>query len=237
LSLGVGSSTISNMNYMGQPLPRQKTSGGLIAAIVVLVLLLLAAGVFGAWSFGERQDYKLNSDQKVQAAVQANTEKVKAEERKIFDQEEKSPLRTYIGPQAYGSVRVVFPKTWSVYVDSTGDNSPDPLDVYMNPGFVESVDKEDSRYALRVKVESSSYSQTLSQLKGSVQQKKATVSPYSLPKTPSVSGSIVSGEIGDNKKGSMVVLPIRDKVLKIWTESENTSDFTDIILPAASFSP
>jgi hypothetical protein len=53
-----------------------------------------------------------------------------------------------------------------------------------------------------------------------------------------VVGSRIDGEISQKKQGAMIVMPMRDKTLRLWTESRDyVADFDNIILPGFSFSP
>ena len=95
-----------------------------------------------------------------------------------------------------------------------------------------------SIFALRVQVLGQSYSSVLKQFQGASQTGKVTVRPYKLPKVPSVVGAYVTGQIGSNKTGSMVILPLRNTTVRIWTESDKyKKDFDSIILKNARFSP
>jgi len=62
-----------------------------------------------------------------------------------------------------------------------------------------------------------------------------------LPKVPSVAGTRLSGQIFSSSKaapGTIVLVPMRDKTLEIWTESNDyLPDFNTYILPNLSFSP
>jgi hypothetical protein len=210
---------------------------GLLLPLIVAVLLLIGAVVFGGWAFTSRQDYKNNVDAKISTAVEA----AKLAEDKVkdaqFAEERKNPLRAYNGPSAYGSVVINYPNTWSGYVSDTKTSDP-YVDGYFSPGVVPDADEQSSTFALRVEVSSKSYSDSLRQYQSQSQNAKVTVQPYALPKVPSVVGSFITGEIENNKQGYMVLLPLRNTTLKIWTESDQyKADFNNIILPNASFSP
>ena len=63
-----------------------------------------------------------------------------------------------------------------------------------------------------------------------------TVAPFRAVLVDSVLGARIDGEITTKRTGSVVLLPLRDKTLKIWTESNAyTADF-DEILTNLSFS-
>jgi len=93
-------------------------------------------------------------------------------------------------------------------------------------------------FALRVQVVQDTYSSVLSQAQNSVQNKQATVAPFSLPRVSSVVGAMVSGTLPNQRTGTMVILPLRNMTLEIWTESTNfQDDFQNIILPNFTFAP
>ena len=208
----------------------------LVVPLALLVLLFLGAMAFGYWAYGGRQDYKNNVDQKIAVAV----DKAKQDEDKKkdaeFAEEAKQPLKTYTGPEAFGAVKVSFPKTWSAYVDETSGSYG--IDGFFNPNTVPSIISQSSTFALRVQVVNQSYSNQLSGYQGFAKGGKGTITAYSLPKLPSVVGIRLDGEVVSQKVGSMIVLPLRDKTLKIWTEAPAfVPDFNNNILPNLTFSP
>jgi len=212
----------------------ERGSMATVLSIAFLVVALIGVGSFAIWAFGGRQDYKNNTEAKIAVAVQANTKTVQAADAITYGQEAKSPLKTYTGPEAFGTVKIVYPKTWSVYVVTTSTSTP--VDYYAHPDVVPSVEADTSSFALRVQVVDQKYSAVLQQYISYQQQGKVTVKPYVLAKVPGVTGARLDGQLTENKKGSIVIVPVRDKTLKIWTESDTyLNDFNTIILPNASF--
>lgn len=212
---------------------------GSVAAVVtisILTILLIGAGAFGFWSFTERQDYKNNVDKKIQVAVSENTKKVKSEEAVAYAEEAKNPLKTYIGPESYGAINIIYPKSWSAY--DAHDAGSSPVNFYAYPDIVPSVSARTSTFALRVEVLSQKYSQAISQYQSLQKQGKLTAVPYSLPKVPESMGLRLDGQLTQSSRGAMVILPMRDKTVKMWTEDAIfVNDFNNIILPNASFTP
>ncbi|HSX30747.1 MAG TPA: hypothetical protein VLE99_02420 [Candidatus Saccharimonadales bacterium] len=225
---------------MKQTLGEQGELNVLLLPLIGVAMLLLVALSLTVWAYGGRQDYKNNSDAKVAAAVAADKQVVQAADAKQYAEASKSPLKTYVGPDAYGSVHIGYPKTWSAYIDTT--NSSTPLDAYFHDDYVPSIQSKQT-YNLRVQVTATAYSQILSRY---TQQlgKGITAAPYSLPKVPSVIGTELSGSVFPNsgesgaQSGAIVLLPLRDKTLEIWTESTDyLKDFNTYVLPNLSFSP
>lgn len=53
-----------------------------------------------------------------------------------------------------------------------------------------------------------------------------------------VKGSRLDGFLKKDQEGSLVIFPLRDKTLKVWTENvEFRGDFDKIVLPGLSFVP
>jgi len=209
----------------------------LLLPFIVVVVLLIGAVAFAGWAYQGRQDYKDNVGAKVQDAVAAA---VKAEDGKKaaeFAEASKSPLKSYSGPSAFGSVQVQYPKTWSAYVveQTSGDYL---VDGYFQPNFVPNTQSDGNSYALRVRIAGQSYSQAVQSLQGYVKAGKTTATPFAFAKVPGAVGTRFDGQIGDNKQGSMVVVPLRANSLLVSTEAgQYLNDFNKDILPNLSFSP
>lgn len=217
----------------------QKGSLNLLLIPLILVgILLIVALVMWYKTYQSEQDYKHNSDQKVAVAVeQAKTDQQKVD-NKQFAEDYKQPLKTYKGPSDYGSLVIKYPKTWSTYVDVSSSNNQ-PVDGYGYPGTVPGNDSDGSTaYALRFQVVNDSYDQEISNFQNQLQQGEVSIKPYKAKLVPSVVGAMVTGAVQSNKQGTMILLPLRDKTLEIWTEAKQfENDFNNIILPNFSFQP
>ncbi len=211
----------------------------LLVPLVLAAVLLVGAIVFGAWSFNSREDYRLNVEKKIGAAVKVAKQEESIAKDKEHAEADKSPLKSYEGPEAYGSVRVMYPKTWSGYVVD-GSTSNKALEGYFHPNIVPGVDDKNAAYALRVEVADQTYSKVVSGMNSLITAKKATAAVFSFSKVPDVVGTRFDGSIISGKpiSGAMIVIPLRDKTLKIWTESpQYLADFNTYILPNVTFSP
>jgi len=218
----------------------QKQGGyvnGMLVSLISVSVVLVAALSFGLWAFLGRQDYKNNSDKKSAAAVAENTPKVQAADAARYAEEAKNPLKSHTGPGQFGSINVKYPKTWSGYVIE-GDSGTQSVNDYFHPDLVPSITDKDNSYSLRIQVFQQSYDTAIAAFNDEVNLKKATAKPYALPKVPTVIGTRIDGQIEANKKGSVIIFPLRNMTLKIWTESPDyLKDFDNIILPNLSFVP
>lgn len=227
------------MSYMRIKLGEQGEINVLLVPVILLSVLFIGAASFAYWAFNGRQDYKNHTDAKIAVAVQENTQKVQTADAKQYAEAAKSPLTLYQGPDAYGSIKVYYPKTWSSYVDTTSTNAP--VDAYFHLGYVPSTESGQT-YNLRVQVNSQPYSTVLQQYSGLQSSNEITATPYSLPKEPNIVGTEMTGQVNlQNPQitdGTMILLPLRSNTLMIWTESSDyLSDFNQYILPNLSFSP
>ena len=208
----------------------------LIIALAIASVLLLGFIGFGVWAFTSRQDYKNNSDQKSAKAVAIAVQNESSKKDNEFVEKEKNPLKTYVGPEAYGSVSISYPKTWGAYVVQT-DRASVPVDGYFHPNFVPGL-QSGTAYALRVQIMSQSYDQEMKQFDSKVKSGKVSVAPFVAKSVPGVTGARVEGEINTGQKDYMILLPLRDKTLKISTESQQfVGDFDNIILANLKFVP
>ena len=205
---------------------------GLLAISAIIGLL-----IFGLYSFSKMNKYKNNVDSLVASAVSTATQAQKNSDDLNYQTLAKSPNKTYAASASVGSLKLLYPKTWSAYIVES-ETATNPVDGYFYPNFVPDVANTNNMFSLRIQVMNSSYSTVLDQFTSQVSGGKITIAPYSLKNVPSVTGSIITGEIESGKNGTMVLLPLRDKTVKVW--SENTSalgDLNSTILPNLSFTP
>jgi hypothetical protein len=234
LRSGLNFYTINGMRHNSQ----QGYIDTLLIPLIVVGVLLIAAIGFGGWAYSSRSDYKNNAEKKIADAVTVATQATQKADAAQYAEEAKSPLKTHVGPESFGSVSIQYPKTWSAYViENTGNNGV-PMNNYYSPDVVPNVADQTNAYALRVQVLQVSYNSAMAQFSGLVAAKKVTVSPYNLPKVPNVIGSRIDGQIAANKQGTMIILPLRNMALQISTEAPvYLDDFNKTILPNLTFSP
>jgi hypothetical protein len=220
----------------GPQLPSSKPPVGFILGLAITILLLVGALVFGFWAFGQMQDFKNNSDQKSATAVLAASEKQKKELDAQFAEQEKSPLKTYTSPNQFASIKIVYPKTWSAYVIEQTDGS-NPLDGYFAPGFVPNIQGKNN-YSLRLQYTSTPYTAVLQQYSAATQAGTVKVSAYTPEQVKGATPGVkLTGQLEPQKSGTMIILPIRDKTLKIWTETDSAQSDFNTVLKNLTFSP
>lgn len=218
---------------------RQLGAVNLLLIPLVLVVVILVGVTSLAFAFyGQSQDYKNNVDQKVAVAVDQAKREVSDQKDKDFAEKEKFPYDRYDGPSSFGGLRILYPRTWSAYVSEPANNNNRPVEGYFAPGFVPTLNDTANNFALRVSVTQQRYDTVLKAYQSDAKNGKVNVQPYQSPNVPNVVGSRIDGEVDNKKQGAMIIMPLRDKTLRMWTESRDyLPDFDNIILPNFSFSP
>lgn len=218
-------------------LKNQKGQIKTLAIYLVLSLVVWAVTLgFAIWAYLGRQDLKNNINKKATDIANTAIEKVKKDKDAEFAQREKEPLKAYKGPAAFGSIVIKFPKTWSAFVSETNTGSQ-PIDGKFHPDFVPA-EQAGTVFALRVQVKSTSYDNELKQFDSLAKGGQVKVTPFRAASVPGVLGARIDGEIMSQKRGTMILLPLRDKTLKIWTESgQFVEDLNNLVLPSLSFVP
>lgn len=201
---------------------------------------MVGALAFAGWAYMGRQEYKNEADEKIAAAVKTAENRQKLQLEKTFAEQQKSPHRTFRGSPTYGSVSFNYPRTWNVYVDE-GQNGSQPLKALLHPEYVPA-QKQDTAYALRVEMLSQPYEQVIVQYQGQVSQGRVQASAFVPPKLanqPNVTpGSRFDGQVNNNRRGSLIVIKVRDKTLIVATDGVDfLNDFNQVVLPTLSFVP
>lgn len=210
----------------------------LLIPLILVAVIALGVSSLAFTYYNQAADYKNNVDKKITLAVDQARQEVSAQKDKDFAEKEKFPYDRYDGPSSYGGLRILYPKTWSAYVNEPRNNAGRPVEGYFSPGFVPTLNEPANNFALRVTVVQQRYDAVLKEFQNNVKNGKVAVRPYQSPNVPNVVGSRVDGEVANKKQGAMIVMPMRDKTLRMWTESRDyLADFDNIILPNFSFSP
>lgn len=205
----------------------------LVIPLILAVVFFFAALGFGLWAYASRTDYKNNVDAKIATAVEVGQKETATEKDNEFIEREKQPLKEYKGPASFGTISLKYPKTWSAYVVESNTG----IDGYFYPNVVPGVNS-DTAYALRVEVVDKSYAEELKSYDSSVKQGKTTATPYKPVNVENIVGTQLTGAIGNQKTGTLILLPLRDKTIKIWTEADQfNADFFNNVMANFKFVP
>lgn len=210
------------------------TTAAIVSVVmsVFFVFSLVIALVF----FMGKSDLQKTLDTRVDAQVAIEAKKIATQKDAELAEKEKSPTKTYTGPSAAGTVSFAYPKTYSAYVGESASGTT-VVDGFFHPNIVP---KENStiQYALRMQVVGNSYESELSSFAASLKSGDAKATAFRAANVPSVLGTRIEGELRSDKEGVLILLPIRDKTLKIWTENKETiPDFETFVVPSINFVP
>jgi hypothetical protein len=201
--------------------------------LAVLAVLTVVFGGAAIWAYGQFTNQRDNTDALVAEAVATAEATQAATLEAQFAEELKSPYETYTAPSAFNSVAVTYPRSWSAYVIESS-NGRTPLDGYIHPNYVPDV-RSDTNFALRFTLETTDYADEVESYQRSVDDGTIKASGVTIN---TIDGVRLDGAIERDTNGALVLLPIRDKVLKIWTESTAyLNDFNSIILENLTFDP
>ena len=203
----------------------------LIIVVIVLTVLTIGLGGFGIWSFLNFNDQKNNVDEKIAAAVAEAKREQSVEDEAKFAEREKQPTKQFVGPEDLGRVEFHYPKTWSGYVDNLGQGSG-TYEAYFQPGVVSPI-SGGTPYALRVSIDNESYDSVLEGYQAQVKEGELKSSAVTVN---GETGTRLEGKFDDEIDGVMILLKVRDKTLRVYTESRTFQpDLENIILPSLVF--
>ena len=217
-------------------LPKQSKTSFIVAVVMTAGFIIALA--FGIWSFIGMVESKSNLEDKISEASAVAVKETEQSKEAEFTEREKSPFKSYSGGTVFGSLSFSYPKSWSVYKEE-GTAKDTLLDFYAHPDFVPSLSSDDSIVAFRVQLSSNEYATEAAEyVTDGENEQTFEVTAYQVS---SVSGSEVgirvAGEIFTDKTGVLVLIPIRDKTLKIWTESDQYLNDFEKILATVNFVP
>lgn len=200
----------------------------LLVPLVLAVILLLAASGLSVYYYSQYVEQKDSNQPLIDAAVATAEEKQQDKLEAEFTEREKQPNKSYVAPSEFGSVRLQFPKTWSSYVETRGGD----IDYYGHPNYVP---ESGVNYALRMSVTTRPFATEIKAYDNEVKKGELKASAIQISGT---TGTRLDGMLTKDQQGAMVIFPLRDKTLKVWTENNDfKGDFDNIVLKSLTFVP
>jgi cytoskeletal protein RodZ len=201
----------------------------LVVITIVLGVLVVGLGGFSIWSFVNYSDQKNNVDQKVEQAVSAAKLKQSQDDEVKFADREKQPNKQFVGPEDLGRVEFNYPKTWSGFVEKSQATG---YEAYFMPGVVPPLNSN-TPYALRITIENKSYESVIDSYQEKVKKGELRSTPVTIQ---GENGNRLEGKFSKDIDGVMVIFKVRDKTLRVYTESRTFQpDFENIILKSLIF--
>jgi len=187
-------------------------------ALVVLGVVALGLGILFAMKAKDYGELSADIDGKIAIATAEAVDENAAKLEKEFAEREKSPLRSFTGPEDYGSLSFDYPKTWGIYVDSDASKGGDYV-AYFNPVQIDPLSDKSSIYALRLTISNTSFEKAVASYQNILSQKKSNLSMSTI----TINGTVAnhySGTIpGTDFNGYIVIIKIRDKCAILQTDS------------------
>jgi len=201
--------------------------------MIILSVVVVIMTVIAIWSYSQYTSQKNNVDSLVDDAIIEAQDDLKSELQVEFDEKEKSPLKSYKGSEALGTVSIKYPKTWSAYILEKETGST-PINGYFHPGYVPNI-KSDTAFALRLRLVDDTFEDEVDNYNKRVKNGDLKSKPI---KISGEDGIRLDGQISKSRKGVVVLLPLRDKTIILSTESTDfVKDFNNIVLENLTFIP
>ena len=193
--------------------------------IILLSLLLVGAILLSYYFFREYRVARTTIDSQVASAVAKESKNIEDSLRAEYDEEEKSPYKSFGGPTDYGSLSFKYPKTWSAYVEKDASSGGDFV-AYLHPDEVPPIN-DDNPIALTVEISTTPYDSFVSSYSRNVESGELT---SSIIKINGQDATRLSGTFGREETGTLVLIKIRDKTASFWTKGDiYISDYNKIL--------
>ena len=211
-----GTPMVQQVNKLPEP---GKDKSGLYKIIAIIVLSLISVTFIGLFIWIMVQYNDVNTD--VQGQINSAVEQAKYEQKSAdleqFAEDEKYPLRAFVGPADYGGLSFKYPKTWSVYVAKDANGGGD-YEAYLNPLVVEPVSK-DTINALRVIIRDAGFDAVASEFERAMNQRDSNLTVESV-EINGITMNRYTGTIpGTELNGIFVIFKIRDKTALMQTDT------------------
>jgi len=206
-------------------------SGSLIA-IIALIVLVVGLGSLSIWAYINYSEQKSDVQGKIDLAVAVAQKNQADKDEANFANREKEPNRQFVGPDDYGRVTFMYPKTWSVYVAQDTGQGGD-YTAYLNPVTVPPVSPS-QQYSLRVSILQESYDQVVSSYDAQVKRGDLVSSATT---SNGNNGARLDGNFTKDIRGAAVLYKIRDKTLVIRTDADTFKPDFENIIKTINFTP
>lgn len=189
--------------------------GWMIGAIGGLTLFVIAAALAG-WMYMAFVQEKTNVDGRI-ALAKAEAKREQAEvDQKEFDERYKNPRVEFVGPNEYGRVSFMYPKTWSAYVDKDGSDRGD-YKAFLHPGSVPPAGKRESRFALRLEIINRDFDKVLKEYESQLKRGELTSASVEFNGN---AATRLDGAFSKELRGSVVLMRVRDKTIRFSTDAD-----------------
>lgn len=202
----------------------------MVGAIGAIVAFLIAGGL-AIWAYMAYTQEKTAVDSRIDAAKAQTREEQSRIDRERFNEEAKNPRIEFVGPNEYGRVSFMYPKTWSVYVDKDGSDRGD-YKAYIHPVTVPPISNESSRFALRLEILNQDFDKVLAQYNSALKKGDLTSSSVEFNGN---SATRLDGAFTKDLRGSVVLMKVRDKTIRFSTDADTFKPDFKAVLDTVKF--
>lgn len=195
-------------------------------ATIGLSVLVLVLGSFSIWAFVAYSEAQSDVQAKIDLEVSEAKAEQKEQDRLNFNEERKSPYKSFKGPEDYCSLTFKYPNTWSQYVATPLSNGG-TFEAFFKADFVPPV-SEREQFALRVVIEKKDYDKVVAQYQSAIDKGDLKASEDS---TNGKKAKRLSGTFSKYIKGSAAVFECRDNTITLRTDVQSadaTKDFDEL---------
>jgi hypothetical protein len=197
----------------------------MLVMVVVLALLTVTFGGLAIYLNSQYQSKSTDVNGQIERAVLVGKNEQQEEDDKKFAEREKEPNEPFVGPDNYGRLTFMYPKTWSVYVD-TDVSRGGKYEAYLHPRVVPPVSSKE-QFALRVLIEEKDFDKVVDQYASLVKKGDLRSSTTS---SEGHTGTRLDGNFNKDIRGSAVIYQLRDKTITVRTDADSfKGDFEDIV--------
>lgn len=234
----IGGVPVMGMSPNGMPngvvsaIAAERTEGKLKFAAIGMGVVLVVVVIALFWALAQYQGARNDIDAELEAAREVARTEQKAESEAACKELMNSPFSLITGPSEYGSLKVQYPKTWSVFIQEAAARGGD-YRVFFHPKVIRPI-RDEERFALRLIIydDRNRYEGFENEYRGLVEDRKLTVSDWSKTTTDgyNATGLRFDGQFNDELKGSVLIFRIRDKTVWLRTDSQEfLGEFNEII--------
>ena len=216
-------------------LEKKSATTGLIKTIVIIILALVSVTFVGLFVWMNLQYIDVSTDVEGQIASAVTEARREQEEKDLaqYAEDEKYPLRSFVGPVDYGQLSFEYPKTWSVYVGADAAKGGD-YNAYFNPLVVEPV-APTTVNALRVTILDKAFETVVAEYQKYLDKKDSDLSVEAVT-VGGVAANRYTGTIPNTElSGVVVIFKIRDKTAILQTDAMAFVDDFDKLLATVQF--
>lgn len=210
-------------------------STSLIKTIAIIILFLVSATFIGLFIWINSQYIDVSTDVEGQIAEAEAKARHEQEEKDLaqYAEDEKYPLRSFVGPVNYGQLSFEYPKTWSVYVAADASKGGD-YNAYFNPLVVDAVSPTTVN-ALRLTIRNLPFDNVVAEYQGAVAIEGAGLSVEAVTVNGTTAQRYTGKIPGTEFTGVIVVFGIRDKTVILRTDAMPFVNDFDALLSTVQF--